>query len=90
MSIEIGENPEGFKGINKFIAQNGEGHRGKVVAIKTDKSEAIILAMNTSLVEEGGVKWGKLYLVKEVSIDQYPQVIKTVNGVPNTEEWEIL
>lgn len=90
MSIKVGENPEGIKGINKFIAKNGEGHRGKIVALSKDKMEAIILSMNTSCNRKDGVVWGHLYLIREDNPEEFPKVIEGVNSIPNTDEWKML
>ena len=86
--IEIGNNPEKEKGFNKFIAQSGDGMRGKIVAIHQYPKKAIILAMNTSIKED--VEWGKFYLIKEREIDQYPFVVRQVMKIPNNEMWRII
>lgn len=90
MVIKVEENPEGFRGINKFIAKNGEGHRGKIIAIHSNKKEAIVLAMNSSCKKHDGVVWGKLYLIREDSSEEWPRVVKGANSIPNTKNWEIL
>ena len=90
MAIEIGQNPEGVKGINKFIARSGEGHRGKIIALHESKKRAIVLSMNTSFEKKGGVVWGKLYLVEEENPDEYPKVVEGVSSVPNSEEWTVV
>ena len=92
MPIKIGDNPEQVPGVNKFIAECGEGHRGKVIALHKSKKKAIILAMNTSIEgrDEGGVLWGELYLVAETDPDNYPEVVERVTAVPFSEDWQIV
>ena len=83
--IKIGESPEKDGKINKFIAKSGDGQRGLILALNDKEDKAIILALNNSC--KGDVLWGKLYLIKEISQDQYPEVVNLVNSVPNTSEW---
>ena len=85
--IKIGDNPEGSKGVNKFIAPCGEGQRGVVIAMKKGKKEAIILAKNSSTTRD--VLWGRTYLVKEDNPKRYPIVVSE-SYVPDTPEWKIL
>lgn len=84
--IKIGENPEKTKGINKFIGTDGEGHRGIIIARKSNKKEAIILAETSGTT----VEWGNLYLIKEHEADHYPVVVKRVMRIPNESGWKIL
>lgn len=85
--IEIGENPENTKGINKFIAKSGDGQRGKIIAMHKNKKEAIILAMNSSC--KGDVKWGHFYHVEEKQDGNYPVVVKEVHFV-DAENWSMV
>ena len=84
--IKIGDNPEKDGKLNKFIA-GSEGHRGLILALNKNKEEAIILALNSGL--ENGIEWGKLYLVKETNPREYPQSVKQIDGVPNSEGWKV-
>jgi len=89
-SINVGDNPEGDPKINKFIdSKTNEGLRGKIVALKDNKKEAIILAMNGSF-GQGGVKWGELYHIIEKDPDQFPFTKKKVTSIPSTKNWKIL
>lgn len=84
--IEIGENPEKIKGINKFIGQDGDGYRGKLIAIHKDKKRAIILAENSG----SKVDWGNFYLVAEKKAHEWPIVIAKISCVPNEEGWKVV
>lgn len=86
--IKYGENPHGHKGINKFIAKSGDGINGKLLSVNNKLNEGVILALNTSLKKD--VIWGKLYHVKEIRKDEYPQVISIISSVPNTSDWNII
>lgn len=86
--IHKGDNPENDIRLNKFIAPHGDGVRGILIALHTDKKQAIILAMNSSL--KGDVKWGEMYLVKEDSPEEYPKVVRRIGSIPNTKSWKIL
>ena len=89
-SIRVGDNPEGDPKINKFIdSKTNEGLRGKLIALKDNKKQAIVLAMNSSF-GKGGVKWGELHLVEEKDPDQFPFTKKKVNSIPNTKDWNIV
>ena len=75
------ENPEGIDAkTNKFIASNGDGLRGQLLALSQDQKEGIILSHTTSIA--GAVKWGRMYHVKEVDPGQYPLAIKEVSQIP--------
>ena len=84
--IKIGDNPEKTKGINKFIGQDGEGYRWKIIALHKSRKEAIILAMNTGTK----IRWGKIYHITEDNPKEYPQVKSLVLRVPNSPDWEII
>lgn len=80
--ITVGENPENDPSNgNKFIAPGGEGQRGRVVALSNSKTEAIVLALNSSF--KGDVKWGHLYLVREEDPEKWPVVDEEVTEVPD-------
>lgn len=81
--IEIGHNPEGDKkNGNKFISPGGEGQRGTIIALSEKKTEAIVLALNSSF--KGDVKWGRLYLIREEDPDKWPIVDEEVTAIPET------
>ena len=86
--IIVGENPEAAIGVNKFIAPDGEGLRGVVIALKQGGKEAVVVAQNSSTT--GAVTWGCLYRVQEVDADQYPQVVEQVDCVPNSTGWTMV
>ena len=80
MAIKIGENPENDPKINKFLDHKShEGHRGTILAISKDEKSAIIKALTTGF--SGIVKRNKMYLVKEIQEDQYPQTVKEVKNM---------
>jgi hypothetical protein len=85
--IRLGENPEGYKGVNKFLSPEGEGVRGVIIALHVDRKQAIVLALNSTF--DGSIEWGKLYLVKEKNPDEYPRVIRQVDSVPNVKSWKV-
>jgi len=87
MPIRVGENPEGIRGLNKFITTDGEGHRGVILAISRNSKEAIVLALNGS--RTGSVKWGELYLLREQDDKSYPKVVKKVDCIPPDGNWKI-
>lgn len=72
MAIKIGENPEGAKGINKYIETDGDGWRGVIIALNKDHTEAIIK----------GDSRGGLLLVREDDPKNYPIAIRTVKKIP--------
>ena len=88
--IEIGENPEGLRNINKFIdSKTHEGLRGKILAIHKSRKKAIILAMNQTL-DNMSVQWGKMYLIEEINPDKYPMTKTIVSEIPKNAEWKIV
>ena len=72
MTIQIGENPEGRKGINKYIEINGEGWRGRIVAFNKDFTQAILR----------GDSRDNLILVKEQKPTEYPQAVRSIIKIP--------
>lgn len=93
MTIRVGEHPDtdrdGSTGHNKFLGLRGEGHRGVVLALRTDQRQAILLAKTASHDPEDGVVWGRLYLVDEEDAEHWPHVVKQVDSVPDSTEWRI-
>ena len=82
--IQLGENPEGDSNYSKFVDdRTSEGFRGKIVAMKPDRKEAVIKSFHNSF-EKKGVKSGGLYIVKEMKEGQYPIVIKKTSFLPKT------
>lgn len=75
--INIGDNPEGAKKLNKYIETDGDGWRGKIVAFNKTHKEAIII---------GDSRPGAMLLVKSESPGCYPTVVQTVKEIPNG--WE--
>lgn len=47
--IKIGDNPEGVKGINKFLC-GSEGLRGVIIATHPSKKKAIIKSLDDSII----------------------------------------
>lgn len=86
--IRKGDNPEKGNKYNKFIAKSGDGQRGVLLALNEDKTQAIIVAMNSSCT--GDVEWGKMYMVTETDSRNYPVVEKQVNSIPNDKGWAIV
>lgn len=77
MTIKIGDNPEYDQETNKFLDHvSHEGHRGIILEIRKNGTEAILKSLTTGF--NGIVKSGKIYLVKEIHPDQYPETIKEV------------
>lgn len=79
MAIEIGE---------RFQATGHDGKeivRGRVLAIRKTENEAIILAV-TSSSNSTVTRW-LLYLVRQSTISPFPEIVKEVRGVPNSEDW---
>lgn len=86
--IKIGENPQGTVGINKFIGIEGEGLREKIIAMHKSKKKAIVLCMNTGILDPA--KWGALYLINENTESSYPVVVKCVMEIPDEKGWSIV
>lgn len=87
--IKIGDEPQNRPNVNKFLtSKDHEGMRGTIIAIKEDGKEAIVLAQNSSFDKQ--VKWGRLYLVKEIKPEWYPEVVKQVTEIPNEPEWKLV
>ena len=90
-------------GVNKFLGRGDhrdceeghvglcgpEGHRGLLLARHTSGKEAVVLALTTSLSPGDGVRWGRLYLIREDRDDQYPRLVKRITMVPDGAEWDL-
>ena len=86
MTISIGENPQNDPSVNKFLDHKShEGHRGIILALKTDGTQAIIKSLTHGF--EGIVKSGKMYLIEEIHEGQYPQTVKEVKKIPDDKLW---
>lgn len=60
---------------NKFLGRDGTGHRGLLVAVNDEATEAVML---------GGTEeyWGQLVLVREENPAWYPVVDRVIEKVP--------
>ena len=79
--IEIGQNSQEIKEINKFLTKTDhEGVMGKLIATNESATEAIMICFHNSFDKD--VEWGKLYLVREDNPEHYPELIKRVKEIP--------
>ena len=79
MVIEIGE---------RFQTTGHDGKeivRGRVLAIRKSEDEAIILAITSS--SNNSVTKGLLYLIKQSAVSPFPEIVKEVRGIPNSDGW---
>lgn len=83
MPIRMGDNPEGRPEFNKFIGFAGEGHRGRLIALNGDGTEAIIIALTESLEPKDRIEWGRFYRVKEKDPKHYPKAVEPIDRVPS-------
>ncbi len=65
--IKIGDNPEGFEGINKFLC-GAEGLRGVIIATHPSKKKAIIKSLDDSIMRYS--KKEILSICDNLNIDQ--------------------
>lgn len=73
------------------LREGGEGHRGKMIALRVDGTSAIVLAMTSSLNVYDGVQWGRFYQVEETGGPaEYPRVLRRVESIPEMKEWRIV
>jgi hypothetical protein len=92
MTIESGQSPETGRGsnLNKFVdAKNGEGHRGKVLAVSPDGKRAIMHALTQGFTADG-VQYGQDYWVDEVNPNEWPVVDRphaASEGIP--KDWTL-
>ena len=83
MTVKIGENPQGFPGLNKYIEVDGDGWRGTILALNKAKTRAVIAGdsrcMRPMLVEEkkGSEAWP---VVKYVYIMKIPKGFDVVHN----------
>lgn len=87
--IIIGETPEKNIFHNKFIAPQGEGLRGRIIAMHKSKKQAIIVCTTSAFNDD--IKYGDKCLVMEVTKDNWPLFVKKINGLPHTDNpnnWE--
>ena len=75
MTIEKGDSPQN-DGSNKFIAKNGDGHRGTLIAISPDGKEGIIDGITRGF-------GGSRILVKEVNAKEYPRFVRNTSTIPD-------
>jgi len=72
------------------MGKTTEGHRGLLLALRDDGLEGIVLAATESEDPEDGVRWGRLYLVREHDPTKWPVVVEEVAGVPSNDRWMLL
>ena len=71
--INIGDDPQGREGLNKYIEENGDGWRGTIVAFNKDHTEAVM---------RGDSRPTTLILVREYDPACYPKFAEEVKALP--------
>ena len=75
MAITKGDSPQN-DGSNKFIAPDGDGHRGTLIAITPDGKGAILVGLT-------GEFTGMKIHVKETNTKEYPKFFREVSAIPD-------
>ena len=59
--------------------------RGRILALRKSNDEGIMLAFESN--SNANISRGLLYLIKDVSNSPFPEIVKEVRGIPESDSW---